>query len=151
MFSSEFFFVRTSFRQLFFLVTCTLRVNRKSWQNEFLYKKFACKMLMKLTLGVNLTKLYSLCKKLPVQRVWQKNWHSISPAFCLKLCWWNLPKNMWCEICQTNAPLAASDWHLPNALPKKCFSSCLWRKSLAKNVGEIDPRKKVSNNILLLY
>jgi len=48
-------------------------VIREKLQNLLLYKKRVCKMLMKLTTGVDFTKLCAPNEKLPAHSAWAKN------------------------------------------------------------------------------
>jgi len=105
---------------------------KKSCQNDVRTKKRACIMLMKLTPGVDFTKLFSPSKKLLAHSVRAKKCRSISQTtktanFKLKLVH-SLP-NLF-TICQTLIVCA-----------NKSFTSCAGEK-LGAYFGEINPRSQ---------
>jgi len=101
----------------------------------------------KITIGVNFTKLCWPSKKLPAHSFWQK-YHSISPRFCLKLCWWNFP-NLWDEIRKINVPFAESVCSLLNTICQKKLIILFSKKSLAKMLVKSTPGSLLQLNSVI--
>jgi len=78
-------------------------------------------MFLKVTPGVNFTKLCSTSKKTPAHRVWQKICRLISPT--------KFKPNMCAEICQICVPFAKR--HLPNSKSTEFFQ----QKNTGKKFG----------------
>jgi len=95
---------------------------------------------------VDFTKLCLPNKKCQAHRVWWKKCCSISPTFCLKMCWWDLPNQ--CTICSICLPY--SNRNLPKKLISRQFHQHYTRTFFVRNFGAKSnvTREKLPNSLL---